>query len=302
MDRHELAWAAGFFDGEGWANAVAQTGRNYRQPRAQINQSDGSGVPAVLQRFLSVVGVGRIGRPERKQGRIDRYWWIASSRPDVSRVAELLEPWLGDVKCREFEDALGPRPRSLSPFRSSSEWIAWAAGLYDGEGCSCLLDHRSHPGYRVPELSVTQSSADGEPEVLVRFRDVVNAGHIDGPIGQPEPWLPVYRWKSGALSDVRRVLEIIWPWLGPVKRAQARTMLNVLDAQPVLPRGNPAWGNRKTHCVRGHEYATARVRPYRSRGRGLPPRENHHCLVCLRDYAREHRRTKRSAVDHDRPN
>jgi hypothetical protein len=56
MDRHELAWAAGFFDGEGWANAVAQTGRRTRQPHAQINQSDDYDVPAVLERFLSAVG------------------------------------------------------------------------------------------------------------------------------------------------------------------------------------------------------------------------------------------------------
>ena len=300
MDRHELAWAAGFFDGEGWANAVAQTGRRTRQPHAQINQSDDHGVPAVLERFLRVVGVGRIGGPERKPDRIDRYWWIASSRADVSRVAELLDPWLGHVKRREFEDAVGPLSHNRSPIPTSSECVAWAAGLYDGEGCSCLLNHRSHRGHKIPELSVTQSSAHGVPEVLLRFREVVGAGHVDGPIDQPEPWLPVYRWKAGALADVRLVLAAMWPWLGPVKRGQARAVLEVLADQPSLARGNPAWGNRKTHCVNGHEYATARLRPYVSRGRGIPPRENHHCLVCLRDYAREQRRTKRSTVDHDR--
>lgn len=294
MDRHELAWAAGFFDGEGWANAVAQTGRRTRQPHAQINQSDNEGIPVALERFHRTVGVGRIGGPERKPSRIDRYWWVASSRSDVTHVAALLDPWLGDVKQRGFQDALGPRPRSPSPTPTSSEWIAWAAGLYDGEGCSCLLDHRSHPGYKIPELSVTQSSANGEPEVLVRFRDVVNAGHIDGPIDQPEPWLPVYRRKSGAITDVRGVLDTIWPWLGPVKRAQARSMLDVLDAQPLLPRGNPAWGNRKTHCVRGHEYATARLRRYVARGSGSQRRDSQQCLVCVRDYARAQYRRKKT--------
>ena len=296
MDRHELAWAAGFFDGEGWANVVSHKGRRTRQPHAQINQADNHGIPVALERFRQAVGVGRIGGPERKPGRIDRYWWIASSGSDVTRVAELLDPWLGDVKRREFRAAVGRRPPSLSLPLTSSERLAWAAGLYDGEGCSCLLDHRSHPGYKVPELSVTQSSADGEPEVLIRFRDVVNAGHIGGPIDQPEPWLPVYRWKSAALRDVRLVLDVIWPWLGPVKRAQARTMLRVLDAQPILPRGNPAWGNRKTHCAKGHEYATARIRPYRPRGGGTQRRDSAQCLVCVRDYAREqYRRRKRSA-------
>jgi hypothetical protein len=294
MDRHELAWAAGFFDGEGWANAVAQDGRRTRQPHAQINQSDNDGIPVVLARFHEAVGVGRIGGPEQKPGRADRYWWIASSRSDVDHVAGLLNPWLGDVKGREFENALASRLRGSPLVGTSSEWKAWAAGLYDGEGCSCLLDHRSHTGYKVPELSVTQSSADRQPEVLVRFRDVVNAGHIDGPIGQPEPWLPVYRWKSAALNDVQLVLDGMWPWLGPVKRAQAQTMLEVLNAQPVLPRGNPAWGNRKTHCVNGHEYATARMRPYASRRGGAQRRDSEQCLVCVRDYAREQRQRKKA--------
>jgi hypothetical protein len=304
MDRHELAWAAGFFDGEGWANAVGQTGRRTRQPQAQINQSDNDAIPVALERFNRAVGVGRIGGPECKPGRMDRYWWIASSRSDVNRVAALLDPWLGDVKRREFDDAVGPRQRDFSPPHESAEWIAWAAGLYDGEGCSCLLDHRTHAGYKVPELSVTQSSAEGEPEVLVRFRDVVNAGHIDGPIDQPKPWLPVYRWKCGALHDVRVVLETIWPWLGPIKRAQAQVMLKVLDGQPVLPRGNPAWGNRKTHCVNGHEYTAARIRPYVPRSAGKQRRDSQQCLVCARDAARERywrnkdRRPTRPPIDY----
>lgn len=297
MDRHELAWAAGFFDGEGWANAVAHKGRRTRQPHAQINQSDDSGIPDALERFRGAVGVGRIGGPERKPGRLDRYWWIASSRHDVSRVAQLLDRWLGDVKRREFDAAIGRSGEPPPTIGESDEWLAWAAGLYDGEGSSCLLKHRTHDGYQAPELSVTQSSADGPPEVLIRFRRIVEAGHIDGPLQQPEPWLPVYRWKSAALGDVRGVLSKLWPWLGPVKREQAQKVLDVINSQPVLPRGNPAWGNRKTHCVKGHEYTTARIRPYVPRGGGTQRRDSEQCLVCVRDYAREqYRRRKRSAA------
>ncbi|HET9810021.1 MAG TPA: hypothetical protein VFQ66_10005, partial [Candidatus Limnocylindria bacterium] len=138
MDRHELAWAAGFFDGEGWANAVAQKGRRTRQPHAQINQSDDYGVPGVLEQFLNVVGVGRISGPARKPDRIDRYWWIASSRPDVSRVAELLDPWLGDVKRFAFAAALDASPPAQQWQPARAEMLAWAGGLYDGEGSASL--------------------------------------------------------------------------------------------------------------------------------------------------------------------
>jgi hypothetical protein len=117
------------------------------------------------------------------------------------------------------------------------------------------------------------------------------------PYTQEGATLPVFRWKAYALSDVEQSLYVLAPWIGSVQRDQARRVSRVLVEQGRLPRGNPAWGNRKTHCVKGHEYATARVRPYVSRGRGIRPRENHHCLECLREYAREQRRVKRSAAD-----
>jgi hypothetical protein len=171
----------------------------------------------------------------------------------------------------------------------ADEWRAWAAGLYDGEGSSYLLDHRSHKGYQIGELAMTQGGLGSAPEVLSRFMTVVSAGHINGPYKQDDATLDVYRWKANARADIFSTIEQLWPWLGDVKKEQARTVLDVLRSQPVLPRGRPDWGNRKTHCVHGHEYATARVRPYVSRGRGVPVRENHRCLQCLREYAREQR-------------
>lgn len=143
-----------------------------------------------------------------------------------------------------------------------------------------------------PRVSVTQSGIR-IPEVLDRLRNVIGCGHIDGPYIQEGATLPVFRWKTGAITDVEHVIYLLSPWIGAVKREQARQVSRILVEQGRLPRGNPVWGNRKTHCVNGHEYATARMRPYVSRGRGGPSRDNHSCLVCLRDYAREQRRLKR---------
>src|SRR5437867_13383764 len=113
MDRFELAWAAGFFDGEGWANAVAQEGRKTKQPQARINQADPNGVPEVLLRFQRAVGgLGRIGGPYVMEGRDDLYWWQISSRADVELLHHLLLPWLGQVKLREFAVAL-ERPSEI---------------------------------------------------------------------------------------------------------------------------------------------------------------------------------------------
>jgi len=293
MDRHELAWAAGFFDGEGWA--AKRTGG----VQSRINQSDNDGVPEVLLRFQHIVGCGRMHGPVREEGRQDLYYWDVSSRGDLEIVAHAIWPWLGDVKRAEFAAALGRAPMSAYEALRETEQFAWAGGLYDGEGSASVSPHRSHTGHVSPEVAVTQSGTT-RPAVLERLRDIVGCGRIYGPYTQEGATLPVFRWKAAAHSDVGHVLYVLAPWIGSVKNEQARRVLRVLVEQGRLPRGNPAWGNRKTHCVNGHEYATARVRPYVARGRAIPLRENHHCLVCLRDYARQQRQIGRSAADHDR--
>lgn len=83
-----------------------------------------------------------------------------------------------------------------------------------------------------------------------------------------------------------------------MKRAQANVLLDALRQQLPLPRGNPEWGNRKTRCVNGHEYATARMRPFVARNGGTERRDSSGCLACLREYARRKREEKeRSATD-----
>ena len=295
MDRHELAWAAGFFDGEGWAAKTKPRG-----VQARINQADPNGIPEALFRFQAALeGLGRIGGPTREPKRRDMYRWIVSSRKDVELLLQLLKPWLGPIKLHQLARATGLAVSAAQARSGDYEWRAWAAGLFDGEGCSALLRHRTHPGYMTGELSVTQSSLVGSPEVLRRFGVVVEAGYISGPYTQRNATMDVYRWKVAALADVESVIAQLWPWLGEVKRAQAQRTLDTLHAQPQLPRGNPAWGNRKTHCINGHEYATSRVRPFVGRGKNEERRDSKQCLTCLRDYARKKRLKKGSAADDD---
>jgi hypothetical protein len=300
MDRYELAWAAGFFDGEGWAAAVTGPGRRTAQPQVRVNQADARGVPEVLVRFRNALGgLGRIGGPHSEERRIDLYRWEVSSRGDVELLHHFLAPWLGQAKLVEFSSALERAAATSRPVTRNDVWRSWAAGLYDGEGSTYLRDHRSHAGYRIGELAVTQSGLGGAPEVLRRFVLVLSAGHINGPYQQRGATMDVYRWKANSRSDIEGTIGQLWPWLGQVKRAQAQAVLDVLQAQPDLPRGRPDWGNRKTHCIHGHEYAVARVRPYYPRGRGVLIRENHRCLRCLREHARWMREKRRLAADDD---
>lgn len=285
MDRTELAWAAGFFDAEGWAGAVKH--RDGTWPVAQINQAGAFGVPEVLERFHAAVGIGRIGGPQCAPGKLDLYRWVASSRADVVRTVTTLAPWLGLVKAEQFALAVGPvsfEETAVAP----EEPLAWAAGLFDGDGSTYFERHKTHAGYVRAEMAVTQSSRCGVPAVLARFRKVVDAGRIGGPFGGNDTRQPVYRWKVHRLAEAEAIARALWPWLGAVKRVQATKVIATVAAQPPLPRGNPAWGrSHKTHCVHGHEYATARIRPYRSRSVGTTERRaSKQCLACVREWAR----------------
>lgn len=293
MDRTELAWAAGFFDAEGWAAAARHGRGDIRRPIAQINQADAFGVPEVLTRFQAAVSVGHVGGPQRAPGKVDLYRWVASSRGDVRQTYDVLSPWLGAVKASQFASAVG---QAALPNNAPTpdEMLAWAAGLFDGDGSTCFERHRTRSDYRRADMAVTQTSRTGVPEVLIRFHSTVAVGHINGPYGGSARWEPVYRWKAHRLIDVQRVARVLWPWLGTVKRGQASNVITIVAAQTPLARGNPAWGRNKSHCPKGHEFASVRKRPYRQRTFGGSARRRGHrgCLLCLREYARRKRAEK----------
>lgn len=110
-DREERAWAAGFFDGEGW---VGRNGRGSRSIRITLSQVD----RVALDRFCSAVGAGKVCGPFadrvnlRKSPGARPYWvFRASSRADVLQVQERLREWLSPAKRDQFDRAfalMGP--------------------------------------------------------------------------------------------------------------------------------------------------------------------------------------------------
>jgi hypothetical protein len=101
LDKYELAWAAGFFDGEGNIRAKSnkQWSRVYYHPVMSINQID----PQVLQRFRRAVGgLGRVSGPwDRARyapNRQPQWSYEASSFEQVQAVTALLWNWLSPVK------------------------------------------------------------------------------------------------------------------------------------------------------------------------------------------------------------
>jgi hypothetical protein len=281
LDHHDLAWAAGFFDGEGWA------ARRERGVAARINQAGLDGMPEVLVKFQRIVGVGRLKGPVIVEGKQPLYRWEATSRPDVNRVAELIGPWLCPVKREEFERALGlTLPASVWP-GSMSEELAWAGGFFDGEGSTYLEKHRTHPGHFDPVLYVPQSAESGIAPELLRLQAALNVGRISGVQRPKPPRRPYRRLRVYTPEKVQLALHQLWPFIGTVKRAQARRVMQVIHSQPDLPRGNPAFGVAGArYCLRGHDKWNARLKPYKARGKDRGSQELRQCLTCVREDAR----------------
>ena len=291
MESHDFAWAAGFFDGEGWANSKK------RGVQSRINQAGPDGIPEVLVKFQRIVGVGRLKGPVIAQGRQPIYYWEATSRADLTQVVERIGPWLCPVKRAEFEGTpCVPLPPVVWP-GSMSEELAWAGGFFDGEGSTYLEKHRTHPGHFVPRLHVTQSGWGGIAPELLRFKSALGEiGKISGASKNKRDHKPYRRWRVYAEDQVQLAFHLLMPFIGAVKRQQAVAVMTVIHAQERLVRGNPAFGVAGArYCLRGHDKWNARVRPFRGRGKNEMDPLSHfrQCLACVREDAGARRRQKR---------
>jgi hypothetical protein len=292
LETHDLAWAAGFFDGEGWAN------RQRRGAQSRINQAGLDGIPEVLTKFRRILGVGRIHGPVIVDGKQPLYYWEATSRPDLVRIVERIGPWLCPVKRAQFERTLGGPLPAQARLGSMSEELAWAGGLFDGEGSSYLTKHRTHTGYFNGAVEVRQSGLNGIPDVLDRFQLALGRiGRLNGPHNYDWAEAPVSRWRCEAQDDLQLVLHRLMPFIGTIKRKQAVRVLTAVNAQPNLPRGNPAFGVAGARfCLRGHDKWNARIRPFKGRGKNTedPMNNLRQCLACVREDAQARRNEKRS--------
>ncbi|HEV2250831.1 MAG TPA: hypothetical protein VGT60_10035 [Candidatus Limnocylindria bacterium] len=298
-----LAWAGGFFDGEGSTFARSLAARpGYLQLNVVVAQSGAFVVPEVLVRFDEALpGLGQISRPSGGM-----FYWRATDYSGSRAVLQLLRPWIGTVKRDQANTAIaavetqyssgryrarpGRRRTGIAPERAPASITAaqrvrldraWAAGFLDGEGCFGLV--RSHPRvggrpwYRI-RASSTQHGAVGIPApVLRKLLRVVRVGHIECH-GEPDD----FKWVAEGVSAIEHVLKVVGPWLGAVKRAQARDVMAAFTAQVRLKGGS-------TQCIRGHTYdrvarrrngtvhrrcnACARLLGRRTRAAlGIPPR------------------------------
>lgn len=99
MSDIELAWAAGFFDGEG------SVSRNRNQPVLVVGQT---GTTEHLERFIRAVGVGRVLGPYKGTGFSSRpayRWQVYGEKARV--VMTQLRPYLCSPKVAKYDAWFG---------------------------------------------------------------------------------------------------------------------------------------------------------------------------------------------------
>ena len=111
LSRHERAWAAGFFGGDGTVSATTTRSLpDIRYLRAGIVQAGSNGMPEVLTRFRSAVGDRGAIRgpfmPKNPWSRQVQYAWHSGGADNVEKILGLLWPWLDDAKRAQARRAI----------------------------------------------------------------------------------------------------------------------------------------------------------------------------------------------------
>lgn len=121
--------------------------------------------------------------------------------------------------------------------RVTREQFAWAAGLFEGEGCFY--------GDKGKQPAATLVSTDLDRIQL--FAQIVGIGNVV-PRKKLEGRKQAYHWQVNSFEKVQHVAAVLWEWLGPRRKAKAVEVLRV-------HRGRPPKNGIKTHCKRGHSYS-----------------------------------------------
>lgn len=110
------------------------------------------------------------------------------------------------------------------PVVYSHEALAWAAGLFDGEGYIGCFIRKTPRGNENPILNMTVVQWH-DPTVITRFQAALGGlGRIQ--VRTPKPDAIEYTWRVASFEKVQASVALIWRWLSGPKRQQAIRALN----------------------------------------------------------------------------
>lgn len=169
---------------------------------------------------------------------------------------------------------------------ATPEQIAWAAGLFEGEGCFHASTRKT--GKRVVAMRLSMTDRD----VVDRFASIMPYGTVRTPRRMSgegrEHHKPIHEWNSQTAVHVVEMVNMLLPYLGARRRAKA------LDVSAVCQEMQPHFRDR-THCPQGHPYEGDNLW-HEYRKNGVVARV---CRECKRTKSRDRAR-KRLGITPDR--
>lgn len=106
------------------------------------------------------------------------------------------------------------------------EDIAWAAGLFEGEGCITVSTRR------MKYVNLTLAMCDRD--AVERFRDAVGVGTIRLRRKAPQGGKPLWIWSANSFEHAQAVVARLWPGLCSRRRSRAREILLAVQASQRL--------------------------------------------------------------------
>ena len=114
----------------------------------------------------------------------------------------------------------GGKTPTLNNGLRTRENLAWAAGLFEGEGSFTFMMRDGKYGAIVAELGMT------DEDRVRQFHKIIGVGNVTT---HPKPlkahWKTMHIWKTASFEGAQAVICMLWPWLGPRRRNRALELL-----------------------------------------------------------------------------
>ena len=158
--------------------------------------------------------------------------------------------------------------------------IAWAAGLFEGEGCLTISGPRAKAILKTTDR-----------DVVARFAGVVGLGGLEPSPRMPRAGglakKPSWTWQATGHQNVQALIAAFWNFLGERRRARAREILLALAKTPRASKyRTPEYNGGKFSC--GHPAADDNTYTNPTSGRRF-------CRPCLKAAQRSYHQKKREA-------
>ncbi len=154
------------------------------------------------------------------------------------------------------------------------EELAWAAGVFDGEGCFSSAREKAVARPRT-HLAIVQT----ERTMLDRVKRAFGFGHVYGPYSRGlNNHKDVYQFVVRDFGQAQAALAMMWNWLGEPKRVQALAVFQSVKAY--MEKRRLTQEASLLRCPRGHDKANDPVVIGKSYGK------HKKCSQCVNDIHR----------------